>query len=342
MPADDEPVLIWGAGAMGGTIGAYLARAGLDVTLVDAVAQHVETMNARGLTITGPVDAFTTPVRALTPAQVEGTWRRVLLCVKGQDTRAAVAMLSPHLAPDGYVASIQNGLNEYVIAERVGAERTMGAFINFGADYHAPGEVFYGGRSAVVVGEIDATLSARAEALAATLRLFEPGALATDNLWGYVWSKLGYCSLLWANALVDAPMSELFASRRYRPMLTELAREVLRIGEKRGLCLEPFDPFDPRGFTDDAAPADTERAFEALVAQRERNAKDHSGMWRDIAVRRRKTEADTLLVPVLETAAAEGVATPLNERMLAIVRDLEAGVRRQCWENLDELVRAMP
>lgn len=341
MTTDGEPVLIWGAGAMGGTIGAFLARAGFDVTLVDRVPEHVDAINGRGLTITGPVDAFTTPARASTPERLTGTWRCILLCVKGQDTVAAVEALAPHLADDGYVASIQNGLNENVIAGLVGARRTLGAFINFGSDYHAPGEIFYGGRSAVVVGEIDSTRSERAEALAAMLRHFEPDAIATDNIWGYVWSKLGYCSLLWANALGPAEMSELFASRRHRPMLTELTREVIRIGEKRGLRLQAFDPFDPAGFVHDASPADTDRAFEALSAQGRTNAKVHSGMWRDIAVRKRRTEADTLLVPVLDEAAKEGIPTPLNTRMLAIVRELENGTRAQSWDNLDELVALM-
>ena len=55
----NDPILIWGAGAIGGTIGAFLARAGFPVLLVDAVTQHVEAMNTQGLTISGPVDAST-------------------------------------------------------------------------------------------------------------------------------------------------------------------------------------------------------------------------------------------------------------------------------------------
>ena len=88
----NDPILIWGAGAIGGTIGAFLSRAGFPVLLVDAVSAHVEAMHTKGLTIRGPVDAFTATVEATIPAQLSGVYQRILLCVKGQDTRAALDM----------------------------------------------------------------------------------------------------------------------------------------------------------------------------------------------------------------------------------------------------------
>ena len=162
-------------------------------------------------------------------------------------------------------------------------------------------------------------------------------AIATANIHGFLWSKLAYLSLLWANVLVKAELPEVFDSKPYRPLLTELTREVIRVAGRRGIALEPFDPFDPGGFADGAPATDLDRAFDKLVDNRRASAKKHSGMWRDIAVRKRKTEADTLLVPMLEAAQAAGIATPLNTRMLAMVRELESGTRRQGWHNFDEL-----
>ena len=63
------------------------------------------------------------------------------------------------------MVSAQNGLNELAIAEVVGAERTVGAFVNFGADYLEPGVIHYGGRGAVVVGEIDGRITPRVTAI---------------------------------------------------------------------------------------------------------------------------------------------------------------------------------
>ena len=95
-------------------------------------------------------------------------------------------------------------------------------------------------------------------------------------------------------------------------MLTELTREVIRIAEADGTKLEPFDPFDPKAFTRDADQSAADRAFETIFNHRLGSAKKQSGMWRDIAVRKRKTELATLLLPVLDAGAQHGVAMPLN------------------------------
>jgi 2-dehydropantoate 2-reductase len=80
-----DPILIWGAGAIGGTIGAYLVRAGEDVLFVDSAADHVAAMNSDGLAIEGPIEQFTVPVKAVLPQDVSGRFARILLCVKALD-----------------------------------------------------------------------------------------------------------------------------------------------------------------------------------------------------------------------------------------------------------------
>lgn len=335
----NSPILIWGAGAIGGSVGAFLARDGKDVLFVDRVAEHVAALNETGMRITGPVAEFTTAAKAVLPEDLDGTYDTVFLCVKGQDTVDAVNALKPFLSEDGCVISLQNGLNEPVIAELIGSERTVGAFINFGADYHGPGHIFYGGRSAVVVGEIDGTIRPRTERLHALLKIFEEDAILTDNISGYLWSKMGYISLLFATAMVDATIDEVMASEPHQPLLEALAREVMSVAEAKGLTLEAFDPFDPAGFVKNAAA--TRAAFETLVDYRNRSEKKHSGMWRDIAVRKRKTEVNQLLVSMAAEADAQGVAVPLNKRMIELVYDIEEGRRPQSWDNLKVLEAEM-
>ena len=337
----NSPIVIWGSGAIGGSVGAFMARAGENVLFVDRVADHVAAMNETGLRISGPIAEFTTPVRAVTDDAIEGTFDTVFLCVKGQDTVAAVEALKPHLAEDGCVVSLQNGLNEPVIADLIGVERTVGAFINFGADYHGAGHIFYGGRSAVVVGEVDNSIRPRTERLHRLLKIFEENAILTDNISGYLWSKMGYISLLFATAMVDATIDEVMASEPHRPLLEALAREVMSVAEAKGLTLEGFDPYEPSGFTKDADAAATRAAFETMVDYRNRSEKRHSGMWRDIAVRKRKTEVNQLLVPMVEEAGAQGVPVPLNKRMIELVYDIEEGRRPQSWDNLSVLEAEM-
>ena len=334
-------VLIWGAGAIGGTVGAYLARAGHQVTWVDRVAEHVEAVAERGMAITGPVDTFTVRALAFTPAEVAGRWDTIFLCTKAQHTEAACRQLAPHLADDGCVVSLQNGLNEQVIAEVVGEARTVGAFINFGADYLEPGVIHYGGRGAVVVGELDGRSSERATTIHRALLDFEPDAILTDNIWGYLWSKLAVGAMLFATALTDASIADALASPRHRRLFLELPREVMRVARSRGVIALPFNGFEPEAFAGEAGDDGAERSLAAMVAFNRSSAKTHSGVWRDLAVRKRKTEVDQQLGPIVTLAAEAELATPLLQELIELIHQVEDGRREQGWHNLDRLLEVM-
>ncbi len=72
--------------------------------------------------------------------------------------------------------------------------------------------------------------------------------------------------------------------------------------------------------------------FEIVYEHHKGNAKKHSDMSSDIAVRKRKTELETLTLPVLGAGRAEGIDMLLNTLMAELIRDLEAGQRGQGWE----------
>lgn len=320
-----EGILIWGAGAIGGTLGAYWARAGLDVTMVDVVADHAVACSTSGLSISGPVEVFRQAVTTVTPDQVRGQWPIIVLAVKAQATEAALAMLAPHLAPDGYVLSAQNGLNEIAIARIIGDDRTMGCFVNFGADWLGPGEILYGNRGAVVVGEIDGAIRDRTRQMHAWLRLFEPDAVLTDNIWGYLWGKLAYGAMLFATALTPDSMSANFADpARLRAFVT-LGREVLAVAQARGVRPVGFTEFDVEAFLPGGSDARAEAAIAALAVYTSKTAKTHSGIYRDLAVRKRRTEVDPQIGIIATLGREAGIATPAIETLVALVHDIEDG-----------------
>ena len=335
-----DTVLVWGAGAIGGTIGAYLARAGEPVLLVDKVAEHVAAINADGLAIEGPVESFTQPVPAATPESLEGRFRRVILAVKAQDTEAAARALRPFLAEDGFVLSAQNGLNELTIAEVVGAERTLGCFVNFSADWLAPGRILFGSRGAVVVGEIDGRITDRARATHRLLQHFEPDAVLTDNIWGYLWGKLAYGAMLFATALDNASMTENFEAARYFPVWHRLGQEVMAVARARGVTPVGFNGFDPAAFMPGAPEAAARACIAQLAEFNRHSAKTHSGIWRDLAVRKRRTEVDAQIGVIARLGAEAGVETPTIRRLVALIHDIEEGRREQAWETLDLLLAA--
>ena len=332
-----DPIVIWGAGAMGGCVGAWLVRAYQNVLLVDADRAHCMAIAEDGLRITGPVADFTVDVGCLLPEQVAPGLKTVLLAVKAHHTEAAMEVITPLLADDGFVVSVQNGLNERVIARYVGEERTVGCFVNFGADVMEPGVIQRGNRGAVVVGELDGALTPRIRDVHKLFCHFEPNAVLTDNIWGYLWGKLAYGALLFATALAEDSIADVLASERHRPTLVELAREVMRVAQARKVRPQGFDGFDPAAFAPDAPDALAWASLDRLVDFNRASAKSHSGVWRDLAVRKRKTEVDAQIAPIAELGAEVGVETPLVRRLVALIHDVEEGRRPQGWETVDAL-----
>jgi 2-dehydropantoate 2-reductase len=328
--------LIWGAGAIGGTMGAYLARAGHDVTLVDTVEEHVRAVLSGGIRITGPIAEFTQSVPACTPDALNGEWDTVMLATKAHHTPAAVRALVPHLSAGGCVISAQNGLNELEIAGVVGEARTVGAFVNFGADYLEPGVIHYAGRGAVVVGEIDGRVTPRVQAIRDAWLSFDDAAMVTPNIWGFLWGKEAYGAMLFATALTNDSIADALANPRYREVYIGLAREVLAVAAARGVTPEAFNGFDPVAYLPSAPAGAAEQSLNDLVAFNRRSAKTHSGIWRDLAVRKRPTEVDAQL-GIVVTLGREAATTPLLSRLVQLIHDIESGVRVQSLAALDVL-----
>lgn len=338
MKMTTEPILIWGAGAIGGTLGAYWARAGVRVLFVDIVAEHVEACRTSGLAITGPIEEFRQVVPAVTPAELTGTYRRIVLAVKAGATEAALTALKPHLAEDGFVLSAQNGLNELAIASHVGDARTIGCFVNFGADWLGPGEILYGNRGAVVVGELDGEVTPRAAAMLALLRLFEPDAILSDNIWGYLWGKLAYGAMLFGTALTEDSMSVNFADPARLPVWLALGREVGAVAAARGVACLGFGEFDPMVFAPGRPEGPQIETIRWLADYTSQTAKTHSGIYRDLAVRKRRTEVDPQIGIIAALGREAGVAAPVLETLVSLIHDIEDGRRPMGFETLKVLI----
>lgn len=336
-----ERVLVWGAGAIGGAIGAALARDGVDVTFVDIVPEHVAAIRdpARGLRISGPVTEYAVSAPAFLPDEVRGTWDRVFLAVKAHHTEGACRALLPHLSPDGYVVSLQNGMCEPVIAGIVGPERTLGAFVNFGADWIEPGHVMLGNRGAVVLGEIDGRMTPRLEALHALLTRFEPDAITTPEIFTYLWGKLGYGALLFATALGDKGIADGLARPELAPAFRRIGEEAVSVALAEGVTPRGFNGFEPDAFRPGAPMERTQASLDAMVAFNSTSAKTHSGIWRDLAVRKRRTEVDVQVVPVIEAGKRHGIACPALTKLAAMIHEIEDGKRPIADDNLLELPR---
>jgi 2-dehydropantoate 2-reductase len=334
-----DRILVWGAGAIGGSAGAWLKRAGHDVTFVDVVAEHVAAIRADGLRITGPVEQFAARAPAFTPDELQGVWQRIFLAVKAQHTEAATRALTPHLAQDGFVLSLQNGLNERIIQRIVGRDRTIGAFINFGADWMAPGEILFGNRGAVVLGELDGAITPRLAALHAVMRDFEPEAITTDDIWSYLWGKLGYGAMLFAQALGQQGIADCLGRPELLGLWRRLGEEAIVVARAEGVEPRGFNGYDIAAFRPGASEDDARHSVAAMVAFNSTSAKTHSGVWRDLAIRKRRTEVDVQIAPIAEIGARHGVDCRATRRLVAMIHEVEQGRRPMTDDNLLELAR---
>ena len=328
-------IVIWGAGAIGGTLGAYLIRAGHEILFVDVVEEHVAKINQSGLKIAGPIDEFTVKAEAALPHQLKEKVPIILLCTKAQHTKTATEALVDYLADDGYVMSVQNGLNELIIRDIVSSERTLGAFINFSADYHEPGKILFGGRGAVVVGELDGAITPRLKQIGAAFGDFDEDTIITDNLWGYLWGKEAYGAMLFVSALTNESITDALSDPKYRTLYIRAVEEILELATRIGVEARGFNGFEPAAFVANDLDG-INQSLDTLVAFNRTSAKTHSGIWRDLAVRKRKTEV-IMYQPILTEGEKAGMGLPLTRRWIEMIHEIEDGRRPQTIANLDEL-----
>ncbi len=336
---------VFGAGAVGGTIGGLLALAGRDVTLIGQWREHIAAVRGHGLRI---VDAAGTRV-ARPPilhhdelAALTQPFDVVLLCVKSYDTEWAVKAVAPHLAPDGFVASLQNGMNEAMIASIVGVERTVGVGIStIGANATEPGEVLRtsskGGAKHTVfrAGEIDGRITPRIEALVELLNLVD-SAKATDNLMGERWSKLVINSITHGLAAATGLNSRaLMVSKELRPLTIRLAAEGVRVGRAQHLKL--VDIYGAEADTwlaaergDAQALADIENGLQGRY--RRATEDERPSVALDI-MRGRRSELAFTSGALVAKARELRIAVPAQEALYAVAQRVERGELKAAPEN---------
>jgi 2-dehydropantoate 2-reductase len=338
-------IVIIGAGAIGGSLGACLIRAGHDALLVDNVAAHVAAIRDPGLLLEGR-ETFRLRGRAVTPDGLAEALRgvapeTVVLTVKAQHTEAALRPVLPLLGAGSTVLSMQNGLNPHAVVRLVGPGRTLAACINsMAADYLEPGRILFGGPGTIRLGELDGSVTPRVARLVALLReSYVANTEATANVWGHLWGKEAYGAWLFATATSGEPVGDVLDAPENRAMLANLAAEVIRVAEAEGVRCEVVDGFVPDALRF-GVPRDSDgvrRCLAGMAALNRRSLKPRSGIWRDLAVRRRATEVDAQLGIVVELGARAGIAVPLVAALVGIIHALERQERAMDPANLAAL-----
>src|SRR4030042_4984360 len=185
-------VCVLGSGAMGGSIGGWLAEGGSEVYLMDTWAEHVNVMNSQGLKLRVGSSDRIVKVRASSDCRGIGQADLIIVLVKAFNTREAIENAGPIIGDNTVIMSLQNGLgNEEIIGEVVGKEHVLGGRTFAGGSVLAPGHVIANTTGKYTyIGELDGTTPQRRIRMAQEFK--QAGLLITvsSNIIGIRWDKL--------------------------------------------------------------------------------------------------------------------------------------------------------
>src|SRR5262249_24103521 len=325
-----------GAGAIGGTVAARLTRAGVTVQVIDSNPEHVRHLREPGLRLRSVEGDQIVPLPAHTQEAAAGLVNAcdlVLLAVRSQATRAALASLAGRLGARCDVVSLQNGLNEETIAELVGEERTIGCVVGFGATWNAPGDVEVTSTGELVIGRLDGRLDERLCAAGELLARAFPTRTA-ENIRGALWGKMLVNSVTALGALGGLLLGELI---EWNPgVLAQVVAEGVDVAVAERVDLEPVFGLVPASLIAGRGAQWSETMTRALLAVGPLFARVKSVTWRDFELGR-ASEIDAVTGEIVRRGRVRGVPTPLNTAALRMLREIEAKARPIGPQNLDVL-----
>jgi 2-dehydropantoate 2-reductase len=290
--------VVFGAGAVGGVVGARLRQGSYDVTLI-ARGEHYRALAANGLRIEDPQQQA---VVAMAAVQEPGAvrWRGdevVLLATKSQDTEAALKALEASAPPETAVVCVQNAVENERIALRLFGH-VYGAVVMVPAAHLEPGVVqSYGTTLSGVldVGRYPAGVDERAKAIAAALRASRFESTAREDVMRFKYAKL---VMNLANA-VEAMCRPGAAANELAELARAEGRNVLRAAQ---IEFDAGDVADVLGRW--------QRMGVREIAGRGRLG---SSSWQSLARGTGAVEADYLNGEIVLLGRTWGIETPVNE-----------------------------
>ncbi|MGQ4807867.1 hypothetical protein NKDENANG_01232 [Candidatus Entotheonellaceae bacterium PAL068K] len=339
-----------GAGAVGGYVGGHLARTGEDVTLIDPWPEHIDYIKHNGLNLSGTQGDHTVRLNALHLHEVQSLFKTpvdiAFVCTKSYDTEWATMLIQQYLAPDGFVVSLQNSINEERIAAIVGWGKTLGCIAStIGVDAFKAGHIMRtqqpGGSTYTIfrVGEVHGRITERVQDIARLLRAVD-SAKVTTNLWGERWTKLTVNSMgngiSASTGLNSKGMTELETARRAS---IRLAGEAVQVGHALGYELESIRgmPANKWVAASQGDPTALEEIEEAMLAATKRMTEAGRPSTGQDIVKGRRTEIEYINGLVAAKGAEVGVQAPTHAKLTALVQRVERGEIEPRPENIADL-----
>jgi len=330
---------IMGAGSTGTIMGAILSSKNMDVTLIDIHREHVKVLQQKGATVTGALELSHIPVRAITPEEMSGSFEMVFYLVKQPLNEIALPQLLPHLSPDSVVCTLQNGIPEEVVASYVGRDRTIGVTVGWGATWLKPGiSMLTTGQNRMPfgIGELDGTIKERTQRVADILNLIGQAQITT-NLKGIRWTKLlANASFSGMSAVLGCTFGDILDHRKALSCAAHIGNETIRVAEALGVTLEPMLGHDFRTLAFNSS-AEMEETFPVYKDIWGAHRLLKASMLQDLE-KGQQTEIEAINGIISSFGVKTGVQTPVNDKVVEIVKNIEAGKDRYSFDNLDKFM----
>ena len=301
-------ICVLGAGSLGSVIGGSLARSGHGVTLVTRNRAHVEAVRSNGLRLVDDRRSVAVDLSASTTTAGVARPDLMIVLVKSFDTTAAVESAQDLIRAGTVVLTLQNGVGcEELIGDVIGLDRVIAGRTFVGGRLVSPGVVEFGvtGRR-TTLGELDGTPTDRLRRVAS---VFEGAGLAVDistDIVAMMWEKLfvNVATGAWS-ALTGLPYGELSVHPEVERMAVATVAEAISVAHGLGIEVTTIDPGEPWRRAWEGLPA----GFKASMLQSVEKGS--------------RTEVDVMHGAVSAGGRRAGVATPINDTLLAAVHGLE-------------------
>ena len=303
-------IVMLGAGALGSTIGGTLAMGGNDVHFVDMWQEHVDLINKDGLHMTNEKEDWYVRVDARTTADTIGEADLVIVLVKSFATKQAVEQLKQTnvIGKNTLVMSLQNGLgNEETIASVIGSENVISGKTYVGGRLIQAGYISAGVQGKwTYIGVLNGEITDRIQTVC---NVFNDAGLlceVSDNIKGLIWDKL--LINVAAGALCGItrlPYGPLYEEDYIKDVAVAAIQEGIQVAKAAGVVLKSEDPQYPWVAASEGLPG----TFKTSILQS--------------LELKRPTEIDFINGSIVEWGKKYGIATPVNQTLVACVKGIE-------------------
>lgn len=327
---------IYGAGSLGTVLGAYITKNGGQIDLINRNKAHVSALNEHGARITGTVE-MTVPVHAITPDQMEGRYDVILLMTKQLQNATVVTQLKDHLADYGVIVTLQNGLPEPGIAEIVGANRTMGCVVEWGATLSEPGVCILTSEPDSLsfhMGKMEGISQAQFDMVKELLEKMCP-VYAEENLMGARWSKLLInATFSGLGTVVGGTFGSVSENKLPRKVALACMKECIDVGHAAGV---EFAPVQGKNITKlfyykNAFKRTIATLLVPIAMKKHRNIEP--SMLQDIK-HGKSCEIDAINGVVCQWGRKGNIPTPVNDRIVEVIKKIETGELKPQMENIE-------